>query len=149
MCDRGVLFSNKRVLCFIYTNSNTFFWPIIWLFPVYGNGQMFTQSLLWHGRGQKFQPWEGSAPKPDKLLTGRTLASKISSRWAISSEVERFLDTEEVRSSILLSPTNFVNHRRASARLFLWFFREADEKWTERKLALWLDKWHFKQKGLA
>ena len=54
MCDRGVLFSNKRVLCFIYTNSNTFFWPIIWLFPVYGNGQMFTQSLLWHGRGQKF-----------------------------------------------------------------------------------------------
>ena len=50
----------------------------------------------------------GSAPKPDKLLTGRTLASKISSRWAISSEVERFLDTEEVRSSILLSPTKLV-----------------------------------------
>jgi hypothetical protein len=47
-----------------------------------------------------------------------------------------YFDTEEVRSSILLSPTNFVNLGRASARPFSWFFAEAGE--TQCKLSIWL-----------
>ena len=36
--------------------------------------------------------------------------------WVISSEEERFPDTEEVTSSILVSPTMFSQDRRPLAR---------------------------------